>query len=54
MLVLGVVENHICIEVLLEMEVLLSTRAKVSRRKGRWLTMNLITMIEAIKAQLPK
>jgi hypothetical protein len=52
--VLGVAENHNCIEVLLEMEVLLSTCAKALRRKGHWLTMNLITMIEVIKAQLPK
>jgi hypothetical protein len=34
--------------------VLLSTRAKASRRKGHWLTMNLVAMIQIIKAQFPK
>jgi hypothetical protein len=45
---------HVALRCCWKWKMLLSIHAKASRKKGRWLTMNLVVMIEAIKAQLPK
>jgi len=45
---------HVALRCCWKGKVLLLTHIKASKKKGHVLTMNLTTMIEATKAQLPK
>jgi len=47
-------KSHVALKSCWKRKVLLSTCAKASRRKGHWSTINLIIMIEVIRAQLLK
>jgi len=47
-------KSHVSLKCWWKRKVLLSIRAKSSKRKGYWSTIKLVTMIEATKAKFPK